>query len=81
MNKVYVGIKDNLVVNTMIIDDENLSLIEIIKNEFSFDHLIQCDDNQVLIGWSFDGEKVYDPNYVEPEVIEQEEDTPQPIEQ
>jgi hypothetical protein len=51
------------------------------KNEFSFDYLIQCDDNQVLIGWSFDGEKVYDPNYVEPEVIEQEEDTPQAIEQ
>jgi hypothetical protein len=70
MDKVYVGIKDNLVVNTMIIDDENLSLIEIIKNEFNFDHLIQCDNNQVLIGWSFDGEKVYDPNYVEPEIIE-----------
>ncbi len=70
MDKVYVGIKDSLVVNTMIIDNENLSLIEIIKNEFNFDHLIQCDDNQVLIGWSFDGEKVYDPNYVEPEIIE-----------
>jgi hypothetical protein len=36
MDKVFVGVKDNLVVNTLIIDDENIDLITRIKDEFAY---------------------------------------------
>lgn len=75
MDKVYVGIKDNIVLNTIIIDDENLSLIEIIKSDFNFDYLIPCNDNQVSIGWLYDGENVYDPNYIEELPVENTEES------
>lgn len=55
MNKVFIGVKDNIVVNTIIIDDKDLRLIAKIKEEFAFDYLVECNDNQVMPGWLFDG--------------------------
>jgi hypothetical protein len=72
MDKVFVGVKDNLVVNTLIIDDENINLIANIKDEFGYEFLVQCDDNQVSIGWDFDGVGVVPPKPYDSWVFNQE---------
>ena len=72
MDKVYVGVKDNLVVNTLVINDENIDLIANIKTEFNYDYLVVCEDNQVSIGWDFDGVGVVPPKPYNSWVFNQE---------
>ena len=72
MDKVYVGVKDNLVVNTLVINDENIDLIANIKTEFNYDYLVVCEDNQVSIGWDFDGVGVVPPKPYDSWVFNQE---------
>jgi len=84
MDKVFVGIKDNLVVNSVIIDDEKTDVIARIKDEFNYDHLIECDDNQVVPGWGFDGVgvipfKPYDSWVFNQETRQWEAPTPMPV--
>jgi hypothetical protein len=61
MDKVFVGVKDNLVANTLIIDDENIDLVTSIKDEFAYDFLVVCEDSQVSIGWTYDGTTFTEP--------------------
>jgi hypothetical protein len=72
MDKVFVGVKDNFVVNTLIIDDENIDLIENIKAEFGYSFLVVCEDSQVSIGWDFDGVGVVPPKPYDSWVFNQE---------
>lgn len=72
MDKIFVGIRDSVVVNTLIIDNENIDLIQKIKDEFSYDFLVECNDNQVISGWAFDGVGVVPPKPHDSWVFNQE---------
>lgn len=72
MDKVFIGVKDNIVVNTIVIDDENINLIARIKDEFAYDFLVECNDNQVIPGWDFDGVGVVPPKPFDSWVFNQE---------
>jgi hypothetical protein len=50
MSKLFVAIKDGVVVNTITIDDQETQLIETIKNENNYDSIIKCFNIYVVIG-------------------------------
>jgi hypothetical protein len=56
----YACIKDGIVANTLVFESEDLELIQLMKDEFGYDELVNCDDFRIIVGFSYDGSKFYE---------------------
>jgi hypothetical protein len=54
MEKTYAFVKDNFVVNTAIIDDTNVELIQHLKQELNLDYVVEATE-KTQIGATYDG--------------------------
>jgi hypothetical protein len=54
MEKTYAFVKDNVVVNTAIIDDTNVELMQHLKQELNLDYVVEATE-KTQIGATYDG--------------------------
>jgi hypothetical protein len=58
----YACIKNNIVENTIFLEEKNNSLIERIQEEFLYDQIVDCSDFVISIGFSYDGNTFFKEN-------------------
>ena len=77
MEKTYALIKDSIVVNTIIIEEENADMINIIKEINENPEIVEVHlDKNVEVGYIYDGENFIDPNYTESSDTGESSDAP-----
>lgn len=54
MDTLHACIKDNLVSNIVIVDNENNEIIQTLKETFEYDFIIEASDPLTSIGWAYD---------------------------
>jgi hypothetical protein len=72
MEKTYALIKDSIVVNTVIVEEDNIDLINAIKEIHENPEIVEIPlQKNVEVNYVYNGEDFIDPNYVEPSNIEE----------
>jgi hypothetical protein len=72
MEKTYALIKDSVVINTVIVEEDNIDLINAIKEIHENPEIVEIPlEKNVEVNYVYNGEDFIDPNYVEPFNIEE----------
>jgi hypothetical protein len=70
-NKNYAVIKDNVVVNIVVFDDPTEELLELFKNEYNADDILEVNDS-IYNGSTYDGVKFIPPKPFESWILNEE---------
>lgn len=54
MDTLHACIKDNVVINVVIVDNENNEIIQVLKETFEYDFVIETNDPLTSVGWAYD---------------------------
>lgn len=72
MEKTYALIKDSVVINTVIVEEDNIDLINAIKEIHENPEIVEIPlEKNVEVNYVYNGEDFIDLNYVEPSNIEE----------
>ena len=72
MEKTYALIKNSVVINTVIVEEDNIDLINAIKEIHENPEIVEIPlEKNVEVNYVYSGEDFIDPNYVEPSNIEE----------
>jgi hypothetical protein len=65
MDKHYACIKDGLVFNTLVIDNERTDIIQQIIDTVEVDELIELEDGEIVeVGFEYNGSEFINPNEI-----------------
>jgi len=54
MDTLHACITNNVVTNVIILDSQNVDIIQIVKDTFEYDFVIEASDSLTAVGWAYD---------------------------
>jgi len=54
MDTLHACIKNNTVINVVVVDNENIDIISTLKEVFEYDLIIEAIDPLTSVGWAYD---------------------------